>query len=136
MKRFLWWFFWLQFGMPFLVASAFGTTVSIYEGDWRAPWSGFGVGFLGVVYLSPFLLVNTLVCGVAIAAARSRRAIRLILAMDAFAAFFLFGYAAFSRTPVFGIICFVTWASASAPLILYVPMGEPGSRRPLPWKSE
>lgn len=130
MKRFLFWFFWLQIGAPFLVAVGFGAGLplagipilgeSIFD-CWR-------VGLAGVVLLSPYLLLNTGIVGCLIRKVNSRTTLRRILMGDSLVAMSLLVIGTLLRddTTGFKIIPGVSmWILTSMAIVRHIPRWEP-----------
>ena len=81
MKRFLYWFAWLQLGMPFLVATvSLGALAESLK-------EGLRYGLLGVIYLAPFLAINATVLSLLLTKTKTAKVKSVVLGSDCLLAF-------------------------------------------------
>lgn len=119
MKNFFYWWAWLQFGMPFVVATGLACA-----GDWRhAPWRGF----LGILFFSPFLLINAIPLAAILSRMTGPHAKIILLGADSAIAFLLV-----NQGPWDGriLLAGLAWAVASALVIHLALEWEPREEKP------
>jgi hypothetical protein len=114
MKRSLYWFVWLQVGMPFIVAAApfnFGRMLACA---------------IGLILLGPFLALNSLVVGAILTLLDGKKEKALVLGLDCAAGF---AFRFFNETEKPGVMAAITWFVAGALVSLLAIKWEPALQK-------